>query len=165
MYDLIESLKNREIKCFMTSSLILIRTYVFSCTLIENQFAFSFNLLRIADNQSSMMKFLSSVKTDESDNFLNVIVKTITSSSMINKNVFELKICVERSLSRSFTFNSRMINLASFNLSMQLLYSVINSSNFTIFLLYSFMTKVLSSQMFIHALIKAFSFFFSQYLN
>jgi hypothetical protein len=48
---------------------------------------------------------------------------------------------------------------------MQLLYSVINSSNFTIFLLYSFMTKVFSSRMFTHALIKTFSFFFNQYFN
>jgi hypothetical protein len=58
-----------------------------------------------------------------------------------------------------------MINLASFSSSMQLLYSVINSSNFTIFLLYSFMTKVSSSRMFTHALIKAFSSFFNQYFN
>jgi hypothetical protein len=45
------------------------------------------------------------------------------------------------------------------------LYSVINSSKFTIFLLYSFMTKMLSFRIFIHALIKAFSSFFNQYFN
>jgi hypothetical protein len=57
------------------------------------------------------------------------------------------------------------MSFASFNSSIQLLYSVINSSNFTIFLLYSFMTKMFSSRIFIHVLIKAFSSFFNQYLN
>ncbi len=89
IYDLIEFLKNREVKCFMTSSSILIRTYAFCCTLVENQFAFSSNLFRMTLSQSSMIESLSSVKIDESNNFLNVTVKTIISSSMINKNVFE----------------------------------------------------------------------------
>jgi hypothetical protein len=47
LYDLIEFLKNRAVKCFMTSSSILVRTYVFLCTSIENQFAFFFNLFRM----------------------------------------------------------------------------------------------------------------------
>ncbi len=162
MYDLIEFLKNREIKCFIASSSILIRTYAFCCTSIENQFAFFSNLFFIALSQSSMIEFLSSMKTDEFDSFLNVA--TITFSSVIDNDVFEFSDS-KISLSRSFTFNSRMINLASFSSSMQLLYSVINSSNFTIFLLYSFMTKVSSSRMFTHALIKAFSSFFNQYFN
>jgi hypothetical protein len=45
------------------------------------------------------------------------------------------------------------------------LYSLMNSSNFIIFLLYSFMTKILSSRIFIHVLIRAFSSLFNQYLN
>jgi hypothetical protein len=57
VYDLIKFLKNREIRCFMTFSSMLIRTYVFCWTSIRNQFVFSFNLLRIIDNQSSMMRF------------------------------------------------------------------------------------------------------------
>ncbi len=162
MYDLIEFLKNREIIYFIASSSILIRTYAFCCTSIENQFAFSSSLFLIALSQSSMIEFLSSVKTNEFDSFLNVA--TITSSSVVNNDVFEFSDS-EISLSRSFTFNSQMINLTSFSSSMQLLYSMINSSNFTIFLLYSFMTKVLSSRMFIHALIRAFSSFFNQYFN
>jgi hypothetical protein len=85
IYNLIEFLKNRKIKCFIASSSILIRTYVFCCTSMKNQFVIFFNLLRIANNQSSMTRFLSSIKTDESSNFLNVAVETITSSSMINK--------------------------------------------------------------------------------
>ncbi len=165
---MIKFLKNRAIKCFIASSSILIRTYVFCCTSIENQFAFSSSLFLMTLNQSSIMKSLSSMKIDELSHFLNVAIAT--SFSMINKSVFELskvflKACSKRSLSRSFIFNSRMINLTSFNSSMQLLYSVINSSNFTIFLLYSFMTKVFSSRMFTHALIKTFSFFFNQYFN
>jgi hypothetical protein len=36
VYDLIEFLKNRKIKCFMTSSSILIRTYAFCWTSVEN---------------------------------------------------------------------------------------------------------------------------------
>ncbi len=159
MYDLIEFFKNRKIRCFMTSSSILIRTYVFCCTSIKNQFAFSFNLLRIADNQSSMMRFLSSVKIYESSNFLNV--ETVTSPSMINKNIFEFF----KFLSRNSIFNSRIMNCASFNSFSRLLYFSMNSSNFITFLLYSFMTKMFSSRMFIHVLIKTFSSLFNQYFN
>ncbi len=117
IYDLIEFLKIRVVKCFMTSSSIRVLTYAFCCTSIENQFAFFFNLLRIADNQSSMMRFLSSVKNDESSNFLNVAIKTTTSSSIVDKNVFEFaETFSERFLSLNSIFNSRMMSIASCNL-------------------------------------------------
>jgi hypothetical protein len=41
----------------------------------------------------------------------------------------------------------------------------VNSSNFITFLLYSFMTKMLSSRIFTHVLIKTFSSLFNQYFN
>jgi AAA+ ATPase superfamily predicted ATPase len=126
---------------------------------MRNQFVFSFNLLRMIDNQSSMMRFLLSMKTEKSNNFLNV--KTTTSSSMKDKSVFEFSTF----LSRNSTFNSRMMSFASFNSFNQSLYFSMNSSNFIIFLLYSFMTKMLSSRMFIHVLIKTFSSLFNQYFN
>jgi hypothetical protein len=112
IYDLIEFLKNEKIRCFMTSSSILIRTYDFYWTSMRNQFAFSFNLLRLIDNQSSMMRFLSLMKTEKLNNFLNV--KMITSSSVINKKVFEL--IASTFFSRCSTFNSRMMNITSCNL-------------------------------------------------
>jgi hypothetical protein len=102
-----------------------------------------------------MTKFLSLVKIDESSNFLNVVIKTITSFSIINKNVFEFS----RFFSRNFIFNSRMMSFASFNSFHRSLYFSMNSFIFIIFLLYSLITKIFSSRMFIHVLIKAFSFF------
>jgi hypothetical protein len=57
------------------------------------------------------------------------------------------------------------MSFASFNSSIRSLYFSMNSSNFITFLLYSLMTKILSSRMSIHALIKAFSSFFNQYFN
>ncbi len=122
-----------------------------------------FNLFDMTDNQSSMMRSLSSVKTDESDNFLNVTIDT--SLSVIDKNVFEFQELFSRSLSRSSTFNSRMMSFVSFSSSSRSLYFSMNSSNFITFLLYSLMTKMLSSRISIYALIKAFSSFFNQYLN
>ncbi len=149
IYDLIEFLKNRKMRCFIASSSILIRTYVFCCTSIENQFAFSFNLFRITLSQSSMIKSLSSIKTDELNNFLNVTIKTITSSSMINKKIFELIASIF--LFRCSTLNSRMMNIASCNL--------------FIFLFKWLKNAACSSRMFVHVVTIKASFFFNQYFN
>jgi hypothetical protein len=73
------------------------------------------NLLRMINNQSSMMRFLSSVKTDESNNFLNI--KTITSSSVINKSVFEF--VASTFFSRCFILNSRIMNITSCSYSLE----------------------------------------------
>ncbi len=70
--DLIEFFLNRDVKCFIESSSIRVRTYVFLLVSVENQSAFSFNLFLIADNQSSIFEFLSSMRMNESNNFFDV---------------------------------------------------------------------------------------------
>ncbi len=157
MYDLIEFLKNREIRCFMTSSLILIRTYTFCCTSVRNQFAFSFNLFCMTDNQSSMMRSLSSIKIDESDNFLDV--KTITSSSMMSKSVFEFFTF----FSRNSIFNSRIVSMTSCSLFAWSLYFSVNSFIFFTFSFNWRKKKTCSFRIFFHAVAIEISFFFNQY--
>jgi hypothetical protein len=104
MNDLIESFLNRDVKCFIASSSIRVRTYAFLLVSIENQSAFSFNLFFIVDNQSSMFEFLSSMKINESSNFFDVLMIVDTEASILT-DAFRID-STDTSNDSTFSFSS-----------------------------------------------------------